>query len=141
MGLTQHWDPSSYSFNSLPKPSVLRLFSSISSRFCPFSFPEPRLSYCKLKFMHWPFKLHFFVSSHQSLAESNPATFHTWMSSQYFLGSGTLVWGIPAECLHPHFLSGIHQPLKHPSNTSAAACGHPASPLMSPLHSLSVTSC
>ena len=47
--------------------------------------------------------------------------------------------GIPAWGLDPTLLRGIHRLLNYPSGT--ATCGLPASPLMSPLHSLPVIYC
>ena len=66
-GITHHQDPSVYSLSSLAKPSVSSLSSSVSSPPCPHSpLPEPRISGCKWRLVHWLFK-RLFVSPAVSL--------------------------------------------------------------------------
>ena len=98
---------------------------------------EPRVSGCKLNFVHWPFKrlstsLGFSPWHTETLLLVTAGCYVGFFPSLcYSLGSPVWVWT-------PHFSGGTPQLLKYPSRTLAATHGSPASPLVLPLHFLPV---
>ena len=74
-GMTQHIDPGSCSFSSLPRATSCRLSSCISSPLCS---PSARAQgkWLQMSFVHWPFK-RLSASSHLSLVDRNPAALYS----------------------------------------------------------------
>ena len=99
--------------------------------------PEPRVSGCKQNFVCWPFK-RLSVSSAISSWQIELLLLFSCMLFG-FLSSSHAVGRTPVLCLDPTLLSGNPLPMKYPPTTLVTPCGSPGSPLVPPLHSLSVS--
>ena len=139
-GMTQNQDPGVCSLSSLIKATSHSVFSSVSSPLCP-PFARDQGKWLQVKIYVLAIEKPLCISSYLFLVERNPVTFHNWMLSGYLSGSGAVGWGAQLGVQTPHFPRESLWPLRYFSGTSAAACGTPASPLMSPLHSIPVTLC
>ena len=102
--MTQHMDPGSCSFSSLPRATNPRPSSNVSSPLCPL-IAGAQHKWLQMKFYVLALWVALCISSHLSLADRNPAAFHSWVLSGFLSGSGAIGWGAWLQ-FRPHTSQG-----------------------------------
>ena len=102
--MIQFSDPGGCSFSSLPRATSPRLLSCVFGPLCLSSAKahealQMQTDFCVLALQHPPC-----ISSHLSLADRNPAAFHSWMLSGFLSWLWCCSLGSPAWGLDPTLL-------------------------------------